>query len=147
LFKSPLWDRFKFHRADMTVPARQLEDRSYYDILCRIRTCSFTPQDVEKLKTRMITEKEVEERFGKADSKIKPTQIFCKNLDVEELNQKEFKKLTTPIDLVSIPDDRLVKRVMVNGKAVFEAVLDHAKLDQARKTAEKNLMRRAPTKL
>lgn len=144
LFKSPLWDRMKFYRADMTVPVRQLEDRSYYEMLCRVRTCTFTPDDVERLRSRMISEKEVEERFSGG---IKPTQIFCKNLDVDALNQKEFAKLTTPIELVSIPDDRLVKRVMVNGKAVFEAVLDATLLDKAREVAAKNLMRRAPTKL
>jgi ATP-dependent DNA helicase PIF1 len=147
LFNSKQWDRCKFHRVDMKVPVRQLEDRSYYELLCRIRTCTFTAEDIEKLKTRMITEKEVEQKFGGSDARVKPTQIFCKNLDVDAVNQKEFKKLTTPIELVSMPNDRLVRKIKVNGKIEYEAVLDAHQLTKAREVAATNLMRRAPNKL
>lgn len=148
LFTSKLWNKIKFHKAEMTIPVRQLEDRRYYELLCRVRTCTFTADDIELLKTRMITEQEIEERFGeKSGCRIKPTQIYCINVKVDALNQKEFQKLTTPIELVSVPDDQLFRRIKVDGKVAFEAVFDAGLLNKAREVCAANLMRRAPTKL
>lgn len=147
LFTSKLWEKFKFHKAEMTIPVRQIADRSYFELLCRIRTCQHTQEDVDRLKERMCTEKDLEKKYGGSDVSVKPTRIYCVNIKVDALNQTEFAKLTTPITYVGVPEDRLVKKIKVQGKIVFETVLDAGKMAKALETAAANLMRRAPTTL
>ena len=89
-FLSPIWNRLKFKTYEMTVPVRQNEDIIYFNLLNRIRTATHTEADIRLLQSRMI---EYDEEFL-----IKPTKIYSKNIDVEKINQEEFKKVNNPIE-------------------------------------------------
>lgn len=144
-FKAPVWQDFKFFRADMTVPVRHISDRGYYELLCRIRTCTHTAADIAILKTRTVTEKDLEEAYLKTG--VKPTRIYCVNREVDALNTTAFNALKTPIEMTSVATDRLEKRFKFDGKWMWETVLDPKLLDECRKKVVTNMVRRCPEKL
>jgi hypothetical protein len=54
--------------------------------------------------------------------KLKPVYILSKQKDVKEINETEFEKLTTPVESTINADDRVVRRVITNGKPSY---VDH----------------------
>lgn len=148
-FESDIWKKMVADKTITTIKmetsVRQQNDPLFSDLLKRIRNCTFTDADVEKLKQRIISKQEAETKFE--GLKVKPTQIYCKNKEVEELNEYEFNKLTTPIEFTSHAIDHIFKKVpTIFGKMRFEPS-NEVSIEEARKYAATNLARRAPTEL
>ena len=134
-FTSPVWNQLKFTTIHMTIPVRQCDDRNYFYLLNRIRTCTFTPQDIKLLKSRLLPYDE--------DLMIKPTKIYPKNIDVELINQAEFKKITNPIDFSAHAADVIVERIMINHNIVYRPSTSIS-VAEARKKLEISLLRQCP---
>lgn len=137
-FTSSIWKQLKFITIEMKIPVRQCDDRNYFYLLNRIRTCTYTERDIKLLKLRLVKYDE--------DLMIKPTKIYPKNIDVERINQEEFKKIDNRIEISSDAIDMIVERRIRNQSVVY---LSSTKMSvmEARKKLEINLLRQCPNLL
>ncbi len=142
-FESKVWKQLNLVRIDAQVPVRQ-SDVSFFELLSRIRTCRHTAEDVAKLKKRLTSREVLETRFANDTFAVRPTQIFCKNKQVEAVNMEEFSKLTTKIDYTSpAQGDTVLKKVAAPSGWKYEPTFDISLVD-ARKKVDSNVFRQAP---
>lgn len=141
-FESPVWEALNMRVIELTIPMRQYGDLRYFDLLSRIRTMSHTAEDIALLQTRVISPQDVEKMFPTFH--IKPTQIFCKNLQVKEVNEREFAKLTTPIDWVSTAQDTVVEKVRVKDDKYIYIASTSISLKEAQDRVASQLIRSCP---
>lgn len=84
-FKSNAWKAMNFSLVCLKTVMRQKGDIDFIEILEQLRWGRCTPQIRKKLLVLKNTE------FP--DDGIKPTVLYCKNVDVDAINQGEFNKL------------------------------------------------------
>lgn len=135
-FTSSVWNKLNLVVHEMTVPVRQNEDLIYFNLLNRIRTCTHTEADIRLLQSRML---EYDEELL-----IKPTKIYSKNVDVEKINQEEFKKVKNPIEFTLTAIDEVVEKVTINKITTYQPSI-RMTADKARDKLESNLIRQCPT--
>lgn len=83
VFESRAFQRCEFTKIEFKTPKR-FDDIDYYNMLLRIRLGKPTKQDIEKLKGRIQSP---------PDELIKPTKLYSTNVNVNEENKKELRKL------------------------------------------------------
>lgn len=135
-FTSPIWNRLNFRTIEMTVPVRQNEDIVYFHLLNRIRTATHTERDLRLLQSRMIE--------YDPELLIKPTEIYARNIDVERINQEEFKKVPHPIEYTFTAQDSVVEKVVINKVKTYQPTTKIS-LERAREKLESALLRQCPT--
>lgn len=121
IFRSKAWDQLNLCNIQLKTPYR-FTNKEYYYMLGRIREGKQTKEDIDKLIERiyyyklMITPKDIRlKKYSKylypyiskdiisnvligyldedEEKQIKPTVLFCRKDDVEEMNMSELKKL------------------------------------------------------
>lgn len=93
-FESKLWDEMKFFNFRMTHPYR-FPDPAHFEMLGRIRVGQMTPDDISKLRSRVLAYESYRKKIVKGElvEMIKPTRIFSLKQDVEGINQQELQAL------------------------------------------------------
>jgi len=86
---SPLWDKLNFVIIDLLYSHRQQADKSYANMLSRIRVGEYTKNDVEVLEERF----KISKRMDWDKEVIKPMHLFPHAADAQKRNQIEFGKL------------------------------------------------------
>jgi ATP-dependent DNA helicase PIF1 len=105
-FKSKIWDTIKFKNNILSKSVRHKDDLEFHDILRRLRWGKCIDSDLEKLENLRNTT---------FPEHIIPTRLYSLNVNVDEINQKEFKKLL---------DDFSKKRTPVTYKVEFPDSID-----------------------
>ena len=82
----PLWDRFQL--TELTQVMRQKDDRSFAEILNRVRTADCTRSDIEQLKTR-----ELQHEFGHPNYPNDAFHVFVNKHGVKHHNDLMMKTL------------------------------------------------------
>jgi len=116
IFDSKIWKQLNLIVFNMTIPVRQSNDLKYFRLLTRIRTLTHTQDDISSLQFRVAEYK----KLNLDGLLIKPTIIYANNKDVDAINQAEFNKLTTPIDLTVAAYDELFERIETNYRPIYQ---------------------------
>lgn len=83
-FNSKIWNRLKIKTIELTEKMRQIDDLKFQKILDNIKINNITDEIYSELKLL---------KKNKLNSDIKPTIIYSKNIDVDEINNLEFNNL------------------------------------------------------
>lgn len=86
LFEYPIWNEL-IHRTVVLTQVYRQKDVEFVELLLRIRDGSITDKDVKKIQ---LTEFNDITRDG-----IEPTTLYCKNRDVNRMNQMKLNALST----------------------------------------------------
>lgn len=92
IFLSGAWQALNFQPIMLREPRRYGADRTFFDMLQRIRFGHHTPEDIDALKTRCIPPQLVTNN----NVAIKPTRIYSLKADVDYINRSEMMNLPTP---------------------------------------------------
>jgi ATP-dependent DNA helicase PIF1 len=84
LFEDPLWSQLVNETVVLSRVYRQ-KDKSFVDLLTRLRNNTVTNEDVARIRATVNND------LG--DGTIKPTVLFCRNMDVDRMNMQELQKL------------------------------------------------------
>ena len=84
LFQSDLWSSMDFTVVNLDKVYRQ-SDKIFVDLLLRLRDNTLTDEDIDLIKCTSFNELEKEG--------IKPTILYCRNRDVDRINNQELDKL------------------------------------------------------
>ena len=84
-----LWAE-NFHLIELTESMRQKEDQQFADLLMRVRTATCTQEDVELLKTRVVSKSD----NGYPSDAL---HVFKTNKEVDEHNAEHLKQIQTPV--------------------------------------------------
>lgn len=138
VFTSPVWQSINLKCIELTTSIRQSNDLTYFHLLNRIRTSTQTEKDEKLLMSRLIPYDE--------EKLIKPTKIYSKNINVEQVNTEEFEKLDRPIEKTYIATDQIYEKVKVDGKKSY-ILSNKMSLERAHAKIETRLCRQCPTKI
>lgn len=106
-FTNPVWSQLNFVNFKLEYPFRQSHDPAYYSMLQRMRIGRLTKKDIESLEL-----KQQETMLCNFDTmRIKPTYLFSFHKDVKLMNEQEFNKLDTKIEIDNPAEDQIVERI------------------------------------
>lgn len=108
-FKSKAYQDLKFKTVRLTHPWRFQKDIDFFHLLSRVRIGKQTEDDIKLLQNRVsVYNKEMKNKiFEEGD--IKPTQMFSKKVDVNNINLQELKNLKE-VEHHYQSDDNLIKK-------------------------------------
>lgn len=141
-FTSPLWDTLDLFTVVMDIPVRQCDDIYYFRFLNKIRTCKYNDSDLQLLSSRVLAYK----NLNLDSDMVKPTRIYCKNKDVEALNNIEFNKLVTPIESTNHSFDEIIERVTEDNRTIYRHS-NKISIRDAQNKIESHLIRSAPNSI
>jgi ribosomal protein L35AE/L33A len=92
VFNSDVWKMLNFKVYNFKA-CKRFNDKDYYDMLLRFRDCSHTDQDLDVLRTRLMSMKELEAMKAQNKFAVIPTILYSTRIDVYSHNMRELKKL------------------------------------------------------
>jgi len=120
VFVSEIWKKTQFAIIQLKTPYR-FDDLRYAQLLSRLRVGSLNEEDKKLLLERLNKEKEL-------DSKIKPTRLYSKRLDVASYNEKELNLLNSKEYIYKSEDSYKNSKSEILKKQVDQSIPEFIKL-------------------
>ena len=89
-FTSNIWNRLKIKTIILKQKMRQIDDVEFQKILDEVKLNKISKESFTKLNNLVKTKEEIKE-ISKGE--IKPTIIYSKNINVDNINKREFENL------------------------------------------------------
>lgn len=140
-FTSGLFDQCRFYFIKLTHPWRFVSDLEYFQLLLRVRLGEQTPEDIARLETRKCS---MFQNMGNEEGALRPTRLFSRKMDVQEMNIEELNKLPDQEYHYQSHDSFVQKnnKIKINPE-YYEQLMDnqHHRLTRLKKGAQVMLTR------
>jgi ATP-dependent DNA helicase PIF1 len=124
-FLSPEYKTMNFQMVRLSKPWRYQKDIEYFYLLSRARLGENTQIDINALEQRKTAYYKEIHRHQFEEGQIKPTRLYARRMDVNEMNLKELQ--TLPYDEYRyVATDRLHRKTKTSNEdpAVYQAMMD-----------------------
>jgi len=130
-FTWPQWSDFHFVKVLLERPLRHNGDRQWFHYLQRVRCGGVRYFSSSDGGPSTISDAEYEIAMHDIDAADRPIILSAENKAVEELNDREFRRVPTPLERTLIANDYLVRRITGDhGRTQWVAVNDEAATDE-----------------
>ena len=123
IFECEVWEAMDFVPVVFTTPVR-FTDKSYYDTLMRIRCVSPTEEDIQLLNARVSAYDQLMKDNNGDWSKIRPTVLYSKKIDVSTYNDNEMSKLEFPKKTFNAIDSFMVFQNEAKSEKYYSRLMD-----------------------